>query len=134
MANPCSEGSLEGSLAGRTGTFGRQSLALALLAFLRCSAVAVPVGLARRKAFVNRGAPFRCVLSVLLPGVRIDAERSQGYFRVSLKRFFWPPWQHFRCYIHTYVRTYMHTYIHTYIQRPTYPHCRLLKEKTHVRV
>ena len=52
---------------------------LAFPACLRCTAAAVPVGLARHGAFVNGGTPFGRVLSVLLPVARVDAQHFQGH-------------------------------------------------------
>ena len=62
-----------------TGTSGTGSMAPVFLACLRCPAASCPVGLARHGAFVNGGSPLGPILSSLLPGVRIVAERFQKY-------------------------------------------------------
>ena len=68
---------LEGALAAWTAD--SSAPALAFPACLRCTAATVPVGLARHGAFVNGGSPLGPILSSLLPGVRIVAERFQKY-------------------------------------------------------
>ena len=58
-----------------------------------------PIGLTYRGAFLNGGAPFGLVLSVLLSGIRIDGECLGEFlfFLERLKHFFWPLWECFSC-------------------------------------
>ena len=96
-SNLCSEG----SLAVRTGNdenvwWRVAGSGLPGLPPLLCRDC--PVGLARHGDCVTRKrALFRPVLTSFFPCVRDDAERFREYFRMSFKRFLWPPWERFAC-------------------------------------